>query len=123
VRRLGAAGEPAPRTVFYFSLISTMGAGALIVLTQPWSAWHWPGLAYVVAVGVCATAAQLAMTKAYQVGDTLMVASLAYWTVLLSSLLGMWLWRDMLPWSAYLGIALIVIGGIWAILSGRRLAS
>ncbi|MDP2792908.1 MAG: hypothetical protein Q8O25_02315 [Sulfurisoma sp.] len=41
-------------------------------------------------------------------------ASLAYTTVIFSSLFGLWPWGESLPWPTWLGIALIVAGGVAA---------
>ena len=65
-------------------------------------------------VGISATVAQLAMTRAYQRGKTLVSASLAYTTVIFASLFGMLLWNESLSLSAWLAIALIVASGLIA---------
>jgi S-adenosylmethionine uptake transporter len=64
--------------------------------------------------------AQLCMTAAYKRGKTLVSASLAYSTVVFSSIFGMVLWEETLPWQAWAGVILIVASGLLATaLSGR----
>jgi drug/metabolite transporter (DMT)-like permease len=63
-------------------------------------------------LGVSATIAQLAMTRAYRTGNTLTVASLAYVTVVLASLFGAILWQGQLSLSEWLAIGLIILSGI-----------
>ncbi|MES2365476.1 MAG: hypothetical protein V4563_06260 [Pseudomonadota bacterium] len=63
-------------------------------------------------VGVTATFAQLALTRAYRLGNALTVGSLAYSTVIFASLFGMLLWHEVLPLQAWLGMGLIVVSGL-----------
>ncbi|WP_410498239.1 DMT family transporter [Chitinibacter sp. S2-10] len=115
VSELGKAGEPEWRTVFYFSLVSTLGA-ACWMLFQP-QALHWPSLhgwVIVICMGVAATLAQLSMTRAYRKGRSLVVVSLAYLTVLFSTLFSWGIWGDRLSVLSLLGMLLIAGAGIWA---------
>jgi len=63
-------------------------------------------------LGFSATIAQLAMTRAYRTGDTLVVASLAYATVLLASIFGIIFWHEHLSLDAWLAIGLIILSGV-----------
>jgi hypothetical protein len=54
-------------------------------------------------VAAFATLAQLAMTRAYSRGKTMMSAALAYSTVIFSSLFGMLFWGEVLGASAWTG--------------------
>ena len=63
-------------------------------------------------VGGFATVAQLAMTRAYKRGNTLVSASLAYTTVVFASLLGVLLWKESLTFGAWLAIGVIVASGL-----------
>ncbi|HMV21382.1 MAG: DMT family transporter [Betaproteobacteria bacterium] len=113
VRELGARGEPETRTVFYFSLVASVGSGLWAALAD----WHRVDFAsgpLLAGVAVFATAAQLAMTRAYTRGKTLLAAALAYSTVVFSSLFGAVFWGETLPPSAWLAVALIVVSGIAA---------
>jgi drug/metabolite transporter (DMT)-like permease len=114
VKQLGNVNEPDWRTVFYFTLVSTIGAGAWMLL-QHFTLVNWSDLPVLIGLGVSATIAQLAMTRAYRTGNTLTVASLAYVTVVLASLFGVLLWQEQLSRSEWLAIGLIILSGIISI--------
>lgn len=116
VKQLGKANEPDWRTVFYFTLISTIGAG-LWMLFASFHQVEWQDLPILLGLGLSATIAQLAMTRAYRTGNTLVVASLAYVTVLLASLFGVIWWHEHLSLDAWLAIALIILSGVISIRS------
>jgi drug/metabolite transporter (DMT)-like permease len=100
VRELGARGEPETRTVFYFSLVSSVCA-VLWLLFSELHAVDWHSGLLLLGVASFATVAQLAMTRAYTRGKTLMSAALAYSTVIFSSLFGMLFWGEVLDASAW----------------------
>ena len=113
VRELGRLGEPEWRVVFWFTAISTLG-GVVLMLVGP---VHWPtwnNVWILLGLGVTATLAQLALTRAYTEGRKFVVASLAYSTVGLSALLGWWVFGDALGTDAWLALGLIVASGIVA---------
>lgn len=114
VKQLGKLGEPEWRVVFYFTLISTVGGGAWMALAgfQLPRAADWPWL---IGIGVTATLAQLALTRAYHRGRTLTVGSLAYTTVGFSALYGVLLFGERLPLVAWIGMAVVAAAGIWAV--------
>lgn len=68
----------------------------------------------VAGLGITATIAQLAMTRAYKVGNKLVAANLSYLTVVFSTLLGVLLWDESLPGVSLSAIILIVISGMLA---------
>jgi drug/metabolite transporter (DMT)-like permease len=114
VRKLGRAGEPDWRIVFYFTLFSTIG-GAIWQVTfssfspiTPDNAWLLLGM------GLCATGAQLALTRAYSTGNTLVVGALSYSTVVFACIAGLIVWQEVLPLMSWIGIAVIVAGGVLA---------
>ena len=114
VKQLGRLGEPEWRVVFYFTLLSTFGGAAWMVFAgfhrpQP---EDWPRLA---GIGVTATVAQLALTRAYHRGRTLTVGSLAYATVGFSALYGVLLFGERLPLAAWIGMAVVAAAGVWAV--------
>lgn len=112
-RELGQRGEPPWRVVFYFTAVSTMASGGWMLA----AGFRWPpldALPVLLAIGVSATLAQLAMTRAYKEGHVLLVGSLSYSTVVFTSLLGMFLWGERLESGEWLGLVLIVISGIIA---------
>jgi drug/metabolite transporter (DMT)-like permease len=111
VKQLGMLGEPAPRTVFYFSLTASAGSGVWMLFDTV-HAITPHGFAILLGLGGTATLAQLAMTHAYRTGNTLVVGSLAYSTIVFASLFGMLLWNEVLPLSSWLGMTLIIAGGV-----------
>jgi drug/metabolite transporter (DMT)-like permease len=114
IKRLGELGEPEWRVVFYFTLIATVGGAVWMALAGfhiPRAA-DWPGL---IGIGITATLAQLALTRAYHRGRTLTVGSLAYATVGFSALYGVLLFGEQLPLLAWVGMAVVAAAGIWAV--------
>jgi drug/metabolite transporter (DMT)-like permease len=111
VKQLGLGGEPGWRVVFYFSLIATIGSGVgmLFGTINPITA---PGLLILLGLGSTATLAQLAMTRAYHTGKTLVAGSLSYSTVIFASIFGMILWGETLPLMGWIGMGLIIAGGV-----------
>jgi drug/metabolite transporter (DMT)-like permease len=111
--------EPEWRTVFYFSLISTAGAGVWMLLGEshaitPANFWMLLG------IGATATIAQLAMTRAYGRGNTLTIGSLSYSTVVFSSVLSLIVWQETLDVLSWFAIAIIVGAGVLGIKAGHR---
>lgn len=113
VKQLGQMGEPEWRIVFYFTLICTVGGGIWMGVHSfhPVSPRNFLLL---LGLGTTATLAQLAMTRAYREGDTLVVGSLAYSTVIFASLWGILMWQETLSLTSWLGIALIILSGVLA---------
>ncbi len=114
VKKLSNLHEPDWRTVFYFTLISTIGAGIWMLLdhTTPITRQDLPLL---IGLGASATLAQLALTRAYRTGKTLTVACLSYSIIIISSIFGIIFWSEHLVLSEWLAIALIISGGIISI--------
>jgi S-adenosylmethionine uptake transporter len=95
-------------------------AGLLTSLATPDAAgarfhpFTWHSAALILAIGVAALCAQMAMTRAYRVGKVLVVANLQYTGIVFSSLWGMALWGDRFDWHVWLGIGVILASGIAA---------
>ena len=119
VKQLGQLGEPDWRVVFYFTLISTVGAAAWM-LVNTFHPISWEGAGIIVGLGTSATLAQLAMTRAYQEGQTLVVGSLAYSTVVFASLLGVVVGDETLGAASWFAISIIIASGIVATLAAPR---
>jgi len=114
VKQLGRLGEPEWRVVFYFTLLATVGGGAWMAVAgfhRP-QASDWPWLA---GIGVTATLAQLALTRAYHRGRTLTVGALAYTTVGFSAVYGVVLFGERLPLVAWMGMLVMALAGILAV--------
>ncbi len=119
VKQLGKLNEPDWRTVFYFTFVSTIASGAWMgfsgIFAQHFTALSWHDMPTLLGLGLSATIAQLAMTRAYRTGHTLLVASLAYTTVIFASLFGVIFWQESLSLSEYFAIGLIILSGIISI--------
>jgi drug/metabolite transporter (DMT)-like permease len=111
VKQLGILGEPDTRTVLYFSLIASVCSGTWIMFDQ-FHAITWHKLLILLGLACTATLAQIAMTRAYRVGRTQVVSSLAYSTIVFASLFGIALWKETLPPSSWLGMAFIIASGV-----------
>lgn len=121
VRRLGRLGEPEWRTVFWFAMVCAVGAALLASLDGGWQApADGRQIGVLLAMGVFATLGQLAMTRAYRTGRTVVVASLAYSTVVFASVLDGVIWKQSLPPIAWLGMAITVAAGVAAAVGGAR---
>lgn len=116
VAQLGRAGEPDWRTVFYFSLVCTLGGGAWMLIHH-FNALELKDIPILAGLGTCATIAQLAMTRAYRTGNPLVVGSLAYSTVVLASVFGFLLWNETLSVDRWLAIILIISSGVISVIA------
>lgn len=123
VREMGLRGEPEYRVVFYFSTTCTV-AGLIGTLVLGWfqsqgaaSIWHThqlQGIAILLVVGLTAALAQMAMTRAYRLGNPLVTANLQYVGIVFSSLWDLLLWHDPLSFLSWLGIIIILGSGVMA---------
>lgn len=113
VAALGRLGEPEPRTVFYFSVGTTVVGGVAMLFTGA-SAWTWPSALWLLPMGVLAALGQLSMTKAYTQGSTLVVANLQYSGIVFAAMYGLFLFGDQIPLIGWAGMLLIIASGIAA---------
>jgi len=113
VAALGRMGEPESRTVFYFSIGTTVVGGTVMLFTGT-SAWTWPHALWLLPIGVLAALGQLSMTKAYSRGSTMVVANLQYSGIVFAALYGLFLFGDQIPLMGWVGMLLIVASGIAA---------
>jgi len=122
VKQLGMLGEPESRVVFYLSATGLIAGfcGTLLGYTNAgvgmtaWNAHSLKGLLLLLTIGVTAAMAQVAMTRAYQHGKTLVTANLQYSGIIFSSIWGVLFWGDILIWSSWVGIVVIMCSGIFA---------
>lgn len=126
VRKMGLAGEPENRVVFYFTVMNLLagivgvliGGGADGPQFHPVTTWR-SGL-LLLAIGVCATSAQIAMTRAYRLGNTLVVANLQYTGIVFSSAWGVFIFGDVFDWHSWAGIGIILASGMAATFYNTR---
>ncbi|MFM8864490.1 MAG: DMT family transporter [Limnohabitans sp.] len=110
VAALGRIGEPESRTVFFFSIGTTV-AGLVASAFIGLSAWTWPAVLWLLPIGLLAAGGQLCMTKAYSHGATLVVANLQYSGIVFAALYGLFLFGDQIPLIGWAGMALIIASG------------
>jgi S-adenosylmethionine uptake transporter len=122
VTALGRAGEPEERTVFYFSVGTTLvgGLGVLVTGITPWASVTWQAAAWVIPIGVLASLGQWCMTRAYRKGATLVVASMQYSGIVFSVIYSLLLFGDHIAPIGWAGITVIVISGVLATLLRAR---
>ncbi len=111
VRQLGRLGEPAIRVVFYFNLVATLFSGIWMMQSEM-HALAFNSLPLLLGLGASATFAQIAMTHAYRIGQTQVVSTLSYSTIVFASLFGLLLWQETLSLSSWVGVALIIASGV-----------
>ena len=120
VRELGRAGEPEARTVLWFSGVTSLFGLAWALAAGDLHAIDSERAAIILGVGGFGGCAQLAMTRAYRYGKTVVSANLSYSTVIFSSLFGVALWNERLPWTSIAAIAVIIASGVLVSLSSRQ---
>jgi S-adenosylmethionine uptake transporter len=122
VKKLGQLGEPEYRVVFYFSASGVI-AGLLSGLADSYlrtgefrilHSLSGTDVLLLGSIGLTATIAQVAMTRAYRLGAMLVTANLQYTGIVFSSLWGILIWDDHLTLSGWLGIVIILASGIAA---------
>jgi S-adenosylmethionine uptake transporter len=123
VTALGRVGEPEYRVVFYFSLGGMTAGLALALMGNGLHPHSWRGAGLLLATGLLATTAQMAMTRAYAIGRTLSNASLQYLGIAFSFGYGVLLFQDAVTLSAVLGMVLIVGAGLVATRLRQKVAA
>lgn len=104
--RYMANTEPVMRTVFYFSIFSTLYSGILMI----WL-WQTPDLHDVlimVVAGICATGGQTLLTYAFTHNEAVTVAPFTYVTVVIATLIGWLVWNELPDIGSGIGATLII---------------
>ncbi|NBX54941.1 MAG: DMT family transporter [Betaproteobacteria bacterium] len=113
VRSLTQAGEPITRTVLFFSLASVL-AGAAGMGVQGNSGWNTEAAAWLLPLGVLASAGQMCMTRGYSLGPTLVAANLQYAGIVFGALFSVAFFNDPITLWGWAGMTVIMVSGIWA---------
>lgn len=111
IRAMSRLGEPDWRVVFYFTALSTL-VTAILIPAQPTHAWTPTSITLLTGLGLFATLGQLTMTRAYRTGVTLVVANLAYATIVFSSVLGMLMLKEHPTLDTWIGMAVVILSGV-----------
>ncbi len=121
VKKLGDAGETEWRVVFYFALAGTIGSALTQgAIERDFHPVNTGNIGLLLGLGLGATLAQLAMTRAYHSGNTLVVGAFAYSTVIFASLAGIFIFDELLPPISWIGMAIIIVSGLLAKTSSER---
>ncbi|WP_295760721.1 DMT family transporter [Undibacterium sp.] len=129
VRQMGLMGEPEARVVFYFSascavagLVGTMLSGLIDAAphSQTWQPHQTHSVLLLLVIGLTAASAQVAMTRAYRLGNTLVTANLQYVGIIFSSIWDVLIWNDALDLMSWLGIVVILASGVLATYYNHR---
>ncbi len=104
--RYMADTEPVLRTVFYFSIFSTLYSGILMI-------WFWqtPSLIDIlimILAGISATGGQTLLTYAFSHNDAVTVAPFTYVTVAMATLFGWLIWNELPDIGSSIGAVLII---------------
>jgi drug/metabolite transporter (DMT)-like permease len=111
VAKLGQLKEPDLRTVFYFTFLSSICSFVMMVQKDINTLYFDINLLYLISLGVSATLAQIAITRAYREGKALNNAAYSYLTVVFSVIWGVLVFNDAIDLYAASGIVLIFISG------------
>jgi drug/metabolite transporter (DMT)-like permease len=114
VRTLGRLGEPDVRVVFWFGLTASVICAAWQLATSTFHPVGWDNAWLLVVLGVGGTFAQIAMTRAYRTGNTLVVGALSYSTLVFGAIFTFLLWDDRLAPMEWAGMGIIILSGIIA---------
>jgi drug/metabolite transporter (DMT)-like permease len=110
VIQLSKLNEPDWRTVFYFTLISSIGAGLWISFTD-YQKLVWNDMWILIPLGLSATIAQIAMTRAYRLGKPLVIATLSYLAIVFSGIISLLYFNETMRVEDILGAIMIIISG------------
>jgi drug/metabolite transporter (DMT)-like permease len=104
--RYMASTEPVMRTVFYFSIFSTLYSSILMI----WL-WQTPDINDVlimVVAGICATGGQTLLTYAFTHNEAVTIAPFTYITVVIATLIGWIGWNEFPDIGSGVGAILII---------------
>jgi drug/metabolite transporter (DMT)-like permease len=110
VIQLSKLDEPDWRTVFYFTLVSTVGSG-LWISVNDCQKLVWDDMSILIPLGLSATIAQIAMTRAYRLGNTLVIGALSYLTIVFSGVISLLYFKETMRIEDLIGAALIIVSG------------
>lgn len=115
VRWLGAT-EPITRVLFYYFLLSTVLALPLAILDwQPFPARAWGPM---IALGFAQLASQVLIVLAYRYASAERVGPIIYSVIVFTALIDWMVWGHAPTVITYLGMALVIGGGLVAVRAG-----
>ncbi len=124
VRQLSRIGEAEWRIVLIFSICVCLSSlGGLVF--RGWSPLSAPAWVALIGLGTSGLFGQLAMTRAFGHGSTLLTVALQYANIVFATLLGIIFWGDYPDVLAWSGMALIIGAGLlsaWSTYSDSKAA-
>jgi drug/metabolite transporter (DMT)-like permease len=120
VRVLGKLGEPDWRVVFWFGGVASIMCAAWQGTTGTFHAVTLDNVGILLGIGLSGTLAQLAMTRAYRTGHTLVVGALSYSTLVFGALATWVVWKERVAPLEWAGMLVIVASGIMAMRAERK---
>jgi S-adenosylmethionine uptake transporter len=114
VRTLGRLGEPDARVLFWFGVVASVMCAAWQLSASTLHPIRWNNIWILAGVTICGTLAQLAMTRAYRIGKTLVVGALSYSSIVFATAFTIVLWNDRLTPLEWAGMGIIILSGIIA---------
>ena len=114
VRTLGRLGEPDWRVVFWFGTIASAICATWQLIAGGFHRVGWDNVFLLLGLGTTGLLAQLAMTRAYRTGNTLVVGSFSYSAIVFSTAATIVLWDEKLSLLEWCGMAVIVASGLLA---------
>ncbi|MER1967011.1 DMT family transporter [Castellaniella sp. GW247-6E4] len=114
IRELGRLGEAEWRTVLLFS-VGVLASGLTGQSILGWRVLDAQTIGALTVLGGAGLIGQLAMTRAFGLGSTLLTAALQYTTIIFAALIGVVFWGDHPAILAWAGMALIIGSGLLSI--------
>lgn len=114
IRQLGREGEAEWRTVLLFSTGACL-SGIVGLGVMGWRAVDPLAILSLLGLGGCGLVGQLAVTRAFGLGSTLLTAALQYSTIVFAALLGVVFWGDRPAVLAWAGMTLIIGSGLLSV--------
>jgi len=110
VIQLSKLNEPDWRIVFYFTLVSSIGSGLWISFTD-YQKLVWNDIWILIPLGLSATIAQIAMTRAYRLGNSIVIGTLSYLAIVFSGIISLLYFNETMRIEDVLGALMIIISG------------
>jgi drug/metabolite transporter (DMT)-like permease len=112
--------EPVLRTVFYFSLISTIYAA--VPMLWMWETPSHKVIFIMLLASLCATAGQFFMTYMFTHNEAIKVAPFSYVTVMLATLVAWMIWNELPDMGSMFGIVLVIVSCLMIGMQKKRSA-
>lgn len=118
LKRLHHYQEPMIRILFYLFLVGTL-------FTLPFGIYYWQNPSftdwvYLVLIAICGFLSQTAITLGLRYGSPKALAPLCYSSVVFAMFFDWFIWNDIPSWTAFIGMLLVIVGGIIALLIENR---